>query len=211
MGPKPYSSFTYYFLNRRLHPQSPPGFRNDTVLLLVNKNATPNRAKFLFVHQKKDNHTSWGLPKEGMESQVVVDDVITSIARNLEEELGFKGTKVTETNPKFTQVAFLFNFATQIYDSDRSHYESSLGRQSKGKIYHLAVMDYTGPDILPGHVKKSIDRYSWADHAEGLELIKSTATTFNPGSSEFNLVLFTKILETYTYLLSLKTPQAQLF
>ena len=100
-------SFGYYFLNKRLHPPILKNFRNSMVILVVNKNQTENKDKFLLV---KQSNNSWSVPKEGVKSNLVIEDIYTTISANLENELGFKGIKVTETKPLFRQVAILFDF-----------------------------------------------------------------------------------------------------
>src|SRR4030042_1433642 len=97
-----YKSFGYYFLNKRLHPPFPKNYRVSVALLVINKNDGENQNKFLIVQQA---NKMWGLPREGVKSKIVIEDLYTTISRNLEDELGFRGIKVVETKPLFKQIA----------------------------------------------------------------------------------------------------------
>jgi hypothetical protein len=99
------ASFSYYFLNKRLHPPAPAGFRVDIVLLIINKNPGNNLDKYLFIKEETNGYSSWGLPKEGLQTSILADDVFTAIARNIESELGFRGLKISESKPSFVQRA----------------------------------------------------------------------------------------------------------
>lgn len=194
------SSFSYYFLNKRLHPPPPPGYRASTVLFIVNCNPGLNYQKFLFIKETGQQKESWGLPKEGLESSTVVDDIITSIARNLEEELGLRGMKISEMKPAFHQRAIYFDFAVQRYDPLRSGYEAMRKRPTKGKVYHLAIMDYTGPDKIPldgSSGDTSITDFLWVEPSQAQELTRKTTTTFYPMSAEFNISLLNQVLLAY--------------
>lgn len=210
------ATFTYYFLNKRLHPPLLPGYRSSVVLLIVNKNSTANHNKFLFIREVTLGSVSWGLPKEGLESKVIIEDIYTSVARNLEEELGFKGTKVFDTKPLLKQNGLIFDFAIQKYDAKRAAWEIKRNRPPKGKIYQLAIMEYRGPDQIPLNTQNKeseleIDAYKWVDRFEGLKLIESSATTFVESSAKFNLGLFDRIVDFYSSLTSHLSAQATLF
>ena len=153
-------SFGYYFLNKRLHPPFPEGYRVSIILLIINKNQTENKNKFLVVQQVSK---LWGLPKEGIKSKITVEDIYTTIARNLELELGFKGIKVIETKPLFKQVGLLYDFDKQEYDPVRAKQEAAKGRPTKGKIYLLSMMEYRGPDKIPVSQNPEVLDYKWID------------------------------------------------
>ena len=208
------TSFSYYFLNKRLHPAPLPGFRVSIILLIVNQNNGNNFGKFLFIRQTARGYLSWNLPQEGMETTVTADDVFTTIARGIEEELGFRGLKIPETKPQFTQRAIIFDFARQKYDLKRSAYEKSIDRPTKGKIYHLAIMDYRGPDeipILSGPKDTEIDAFRWVDHTEGQTLLETTKKTFFLTSADFKVKLLDRIIEIYKDLNIHLTNQPTLF
>ena len=201
---KTIKSFGYFFLNRRLHPPTPKEFRTSIILLIINKNKTINRDKFLLVQQ---NNQFWNLPKEGIEKTTIIDDVYTTIARNLEEEIGFRGLKVSETKPLFKQVAFLFDFDQQIYDKERSLSEEKRSFPKKGKIYHLAIMDYSGPDEIPIDIKREgieIINYKWVNLKQGKTLMESNKKLLqkgiinSPKTTTFNIYLFEKVLNIYS-------------
>ena len=208
------TSFSYYFLNKRLHPAPLPGFRASIILLIVNQNKGDNFGKFLFIRQTARGYMSWNLPQEGMETTITADDVFTTIARGIEEELGFRGLKIPETKPQFTQKALIFDFARQKYDQTRSAYEKTIDRPSKGKIYHLAMMDYHGPEEIPissGPKDTEIDAYRWVDQAEAQALLETTKKTFFPASADFKITLLNRIIEIYKDLNSRLSDQSTLF
>jgi len=207
-------SFSYYFLNKRLHPAPLPGFRVSIILLIVNQNRGSNFGKFLFIRQTGKGLIAWSLPQEGMETKVTADDVFTTIARGIEEELGFRGLKIPETKPQFTQKATLYDFARQTYDSKRSNFEKNINRPTKGKIYHLAIMDYHGPDEIPitsGTEDSEIDAFRWVDEVEAKTLLEETKKTFFPNSADFKIKLFDRIVEIYKDLKSHLESQPTLF
>jgi len=208
------SSFSYYFLNKRLHPSAPAGFRASLILFIVNHNSGRNAGKFLFVREISGGYVSWGLPKEGLESPIVVDDIFTALTRNLEEELGFRGMNINELKPIFYQKALLFDFALQKYDRARSVHEATRKRPIKGKIYHLAIMEYHGPEEIPGDFdsnKSEIDAFRWTFLEEGKKLIEESSRTFNPSSAEFNADLLEKIVKMHQDLERHFTSQPSLF
>ena len=91
-------SFGYYFLNERLHPPTPKNFRNSIVMLIVNKNLTAYKDKYLLI---KQSNNSWSIPKEGVKSSLIIEDLYTTVSSNIENELGFKEIKVVESKPTF--------------------------------------------------------------------------------------------------------------
>lgn len=214
-------SFNWYFINKRLHPKAQKGFRQNLILLIVNKNKTQRQNNILLVQH---NVKAWTLPKEGLKSEITVDDIFTTIARNLEEELGFRGLKITDLKPQFKQVALLFDFDKQIYDKERSEIEKRKQRPSKGKLYHLAILEYSGPDKIPFHKdgsnKETID-YKWIDYKKGREILQENIKLSKQGklpsikSSFYNLHLFDKVILVYRKIQKIGTikigPQDQLF
>ena len=177
------------------------------VILVVNKNQTENKDKFLLV---KQSNNSWSVPKEGVKSNLVIEDIYTTISTNLENELGFKGIKVTETKPLFRQVAILFDFDKQVYDPERSLVEEKKGRPTKGKIYQLAIMEYRGPDEIP-LIKKNnpeVIDYRWVNEKEGISLIGSNLELVeqkllpSKASAEFGIYIFEKSITIYKSLIS---------
>lgn len=208
------SSFSYHFLNKRLHPEAPLGYRVSLILLVVNQNKGDNLGKFLFVRQTARGLALWNLPQEGMKSKVMADDIFTTIARDLEEELGFRGMKITEAKPQFTQKAIIFDFARQKYDSKRSTYEKTLGKPTKGKIYHLAIMDYRGQEEIPissGVKGSEIDAFGWVDYSEGQTLLETNKDDFFYSSADFKVKLFDRIIKIYDDLKSYLITQPTLF
>jgi hypothetical protein len=210
-------SFGYYFLNKRLHPPFPQGYRVSIVLLIINKNKTENLNNFLIVRQSGG---LWGLPKEGVKSKIAVEDIYTTIARNLELEIGFKGLKVIDTNPQFKQVGLLFNFDKQKYDSTRSSDELTKGRPIKGKIYILSMMEFAGNDKLPLKPNAEVIDYRWINEDEwasyesqNIEISKLNNKSEN--TAYFSGYILNKSIKTYRLLQKLyldKDPgQASLF
>ncbi len=213
-------SFGYYFLNNRLHPTPPPSFKTSIVLLIVNKNLSENHGKFLFVQQ---GSRFWNLPKEGIKSNLA-DNLFSAIAKNLEEEIGLKGIKVSEVKPSFKQVAIIFDFDKQKYDKQRAKSESQIAKPIKGKIYHLAIMEFQGQDNLKIEEKSTnpeIINLKWANKEEGNKLMLSNKSplTFlkisSPHSVNFNIKLFKKIISFYENLSKITSArtdkQTQLF
>ncbi len=202
-------SLSYYFLNPRLHRPTPSGYRNSIILLLINKNATANKNKYLLIRQYI---RSWGLPKEGIKSKNIVDDIFTTIARNLDEEQGFRGLKVIETKAQFKQLAILFDFAKQVYDHHRSKDETQKNRPNRGKIYHLAIIEYQGSDKIPllkdPKNKETID-YRWVNEKEGRKLLRSNWDLVSKKqiksktSMQFNIDLFNKAVSAYHHIHSI--------
>lgn len=189
-------TFGYYFLNTRLHPPTNNDYKVSIVLVIINKNKTNNKDKFLFVQQK---NLFWNLPKKGIKSKIITEDIYTTISKNLEHELGFKGVKVAETKPFFRQIAFIFDFEKQIYDEERSKAEDKKDNPKKGKIYQLALMEYRGTDDLPVSIATEISDYKWVNLEEAQSLLLSNKDLLNydiinsNSSVDFNIKLFKKI------------------
>lgn len=153
----------------------------------------------------KQNNDFWNLPKEGLKSNLA-DDLFNTIAKNLEEEIGLKGVSVIETKSVFRQIAVVFDFDKQIYDNERSKAESKRDRPTKGKWYHLAIMEFRGSDLLsPLAGSKEINDLRWVSDEEGKRLMKTNkGLSSNQGATsdfsvKFNIKLFTKVLDFYLY------------
>lgn len=194
-----YKTFGYYFLNKRLHPPFPSGYRVSIVLLIINKNKSENRDKFLIVQQ---TNNIWGLPKEGVKSKITIEDLYTTISRNLEQELGFRGIKVVETKPAFKQVGLLFDFDRQEYDTTRSKQEGEKGRPTKGKIYLLSIMEYRGPDKIPLIPNNEVIDYRWIDESGWRPYDKANAKEvktkkLSPKTSVFTHYLVNKSIKVF--------------
>ncbi len=193
-------SFNYYLLNKRLHPPIPSGFKVSIILFIVNKK--DSKGKFLLVCE---GNKFWDLPKSGIKSIEIIDDIFTTIAKNMEEELGFRGVKIYENKPVFKQIALIFDIAKQKYDKARSLSEENSGKPKKGKVYELSIMEYFGDDKLPLEKtpKEKIFDYRWVDFNEALELMKSNIKLFETGlvssleSVKFNIDLFNRVKEIY--------------
>lgn len=191
-------SFGYYFLNKRLHPPIPKDYRVSIILLIINKNRGEDENKFLIVQQA---NKMWGLPKEGIKSDIIVEDLYTTISRNLENELGFKGIKVVETKPLFKQVSLFFDFARQDYDFERSSEEEKKGRPTKGKTYLLAMMEYRGPDVIPLAPNPETIDFKWVTEEGGQKYFESDADLVKKGkikslkSQQFSNYLFHKAVK----------------
>lgn len=210
MRKKSNRTFNYYFLNKRLHPNPPPGYRTDIILLIINKNPTANNNKYLFVQQ---NNKFWNLPKEGTKT-ILADDLFNTIARNLEEEIGFKGIKVIEDKPMFKQIALIFDFEKQEYDLNRSKDEKNKNRPVKGKIYHLAIMEFHGPENFSIKNKSKTDEIidlKWVNKKDGEKLVSlnknflSERKTNSPYSASFNVKLFKKVINFYNNLTKIRS------
>ncbi len=193
-------TFGYYFLNKKLHPPIPKNYKSSIILTIINKNNTLNKNKMLFVQQK---NLIWNLPKKGIKTNSVIEDIYTTVSNNLENELGFKGIKVTETKPTFKQVAFIFDFDKQVYDEKRSIQEKRKDNPTTGKIYQLAIMEYHGPDKIPLTSNSEVVNYKWVNITEGKNIMGKNKELLAPEiadskeSIDFNIKLFGKILNTY--------------
>jgi hypothetical protein len=199
---KPYS-FNYYLLNKYLHPETPRGYRQTVVNVIVNQNTTKERGKFLFIQEK---NKWWGLPKQGFDEKLLTDGFIEALSKNIGEELGFKGITVIEIKPKFTQIAYLFDFEKQVFDEDRSEREIEKGNPGEGKIYHLAIMHYKGPDEIPidkDDPKTTTIDYKWVTKEEGRELEDKnkeiSAEEFGDvdRTAKFHVAFFERIMKAY--------------
>ncbi len=194
----------YYFLNRYLHPKPPKGFRETVVVLITLKSDSDQKNKFLII---KEKFMSWGLPKKGLKGNNLVDGIINALVEDMGNEIGFKGPILFQLKPQFVQKAYFLNFTKQIYDKQRSIIEKNKGRPSRGKIYHLAMIDYYGKAELP--LKKSdkdahIIDYKWASQKEGEQLIlenknliEKEGKLFSAQTAIFGLDLFRKVMRAY--------------
>ncbi|MEA3357128.1 MAG: hypothetical protein U9Q67_01725 [Patescibacteria group bacterium] len=98
----------------------------------------------------------------------------------------------------------MINFAKQKYDKTRAEYDRKKKRPTKGKIYHLVIINYYGPSDLP--VAKDLEKsfimdYKWVDYKEGLELVRLSTSlrredpeSYSKKSIEFNISLFKKCI-----------------
>jgi|GEM_PF-5304702 len=191
--------FNYYFLNKKLHPSGPKGFRTSIALLIVNKNPGPNKNIFLLIQQ---SNKAWTIPKEGIKEQKLADDFFATIIKNLGDEQGFKGIKVVETKPLFKQIAFVFDFDRQVYDKERARVEKKKGRPEKGKNYHLVIMEYRGSDKIPLVPGPETINYQWVNEKEAILLLKENIALTKAGdlpsmsSSKYNLGFTKKAIKT---------------
>jgi hypothetical protein len=180
-------SLSYYFLNKRLHPPFPKGYRVSIILLIINKNNSENKNRFLIV---QETNNIWGLPKEGVKLKITIEDLYTTIARNLELELGFRGIKVLETKPIFRQVGLLFDFDRQDYDTIRSKHEKEKGRPVRGKVYLLSIMEYQGPDKIPFTPNDELKDYQWVDEIEWPKYHVSNIKQVKTGGWSLRSIMF---------------------
>ena len=219
MPKKKVKSLNYYFLQKHLHPKSPLGFRQVVVNVIINQNDTENRGKFLFI---QENNKLWGFPKQGIEGRELIDGFYDAMAQNLGEELGFRGMKIIDLKPQFAQKSYIFNFEKQVFGDARSEHEMEKGRPAKGKIYHLAIMEYMGPEELPIDLKdpKITTRdYKWVTETEGRNLIHSNIGVGkeqfedeegNP--NKFHISFYERIVNAYNQVLRIfseKNPYQQ--
>jgi hypothetical protein len=167
MDKKPHN-FNYYFLNKYLHAQPYPGYRQTVVLLIVNKNKTKNNNKFLFIKEKSG---FWFLPKGHLVGTNLTDSLFESILRNLESELGLRGTQIFEVKPSFIQKAYIFDFERQRYNKERGLEENAKGYPTKGKVYHLAIMNYEGADEFKVDEKVKVLGNRWVAQDEAFGLV----------------------------------------
>lgn len=206
-------SLNYYFLKKHLHPKAPSGYRQDIVNVIVNRNETENRNKFLLIQEKNE---IWGFPKQGIEDRNLSEGFFETLTRNLGEELGFRGMKVIELKPRFTQKAYIFNFEKQVYDDDRSEEEVKKGRPTKGKIYHLAIMSYKGPDEMPldlDNPKITTLGYQWVTENEGRDLIYTNLDVWSKKTggidktSKFHISFYERIINSYNLIQRIYTEK----
>ncbi len=196
-------SFNYYFLNKHITLEKPPGYRQTVITLLINENDTENKDKYLFVQEKGG---TWGLSRRGVVAQDLLENLFETLIQSLGEELGFRGIDIFDTKPQFKQVAYLFNIEKQTYDDIRSKAEEAKMRPSKGKLYHLAIMKYRGPDNLPfnpAYSKSAIRDYRWVDEEEARQLTKENLKIlkvkedFSPQSMDFHIKFWKRIHSIY--------------
>jgi hypothetical protein len=141
--------------------------------------------------------------------------VLNALVKDIGDELGFKGVVINEKNPQFVQKAILFNFGKQRYDKIRSEYEAGRGRPSKGKLYHLVVVHYNGPDELPLRDDPTVTTkdFKWANEKEVLQLTKSNLDlvssdeNFSTKSAEYNIQFSDKAITTYALLKKITDDQ----
>ena len=196
-------SLNYYFLRDYIYPKKPKGFRENIVLFVSFRNKGDSHGKYLMIQEK---NSFWNLPKKGLTSEDVFDGIVDSVVRDIGEEMGFRGIVNKDLRPRFIQRAYLFNFAIQRYDEIRSEDERKKGRPDKGKIYHLAVIDYLGPEDLPFDKKRSDIHpkdFRWVDFNEGEALVlsnRSPEINSSKVSVEFNISLHRRIFNASKYL-----------
>jgi len=203
-------NLNYYFLNRFLHPKPYPGFRQSIVALIINKNETENQNKFLFIQERTG---FWFFPKGAIIGKNLADDFFESLATLLEKELGLRGMDVYKIKPNFTQIAYIFDYERQKYNSERSQQEKDRGNPSKGKVYHLVIMHYEGDDSFNLKTDDKLDvlDYKWLNQEEAEEIINKNVELIeeNPGYTEgyqkFQKKYFIKILKTYDTIEVLKS------
>lgn len=177
-------TFNYYFLNKYLHPDVPVGYRENLVMLVLLKN-DPDK-KFLLIQEK---NFVWTLPKKGIDATNLIDGIVNALSQNIGGELGFKGIVSDEIKPKFEQMAYLVNFMKQKYDSTRSAYEKKKGRPVKGKIYHLAILYYTGPELLPverDFEASFINKYEWVTLDEALSFSQESKSLYEKDNERYS-------------------------
>lgn len=190
----------YYFLKRFLHPKPYAGYRQSIVNLLVNRNKGSNNGKFLLIEEPSG---VWFFPKGHLIGTDIMSSFFESISQNLEKELGLRGMKIFEVKPSFTQLSYIFDFERQKYNSVRQLDEKTKGNPSKGKIYHLAVMEYKGKDDFPINENCKVLESKWVSKEEGVSLLKSTneklksSKGFAEESSKFYRRFFEKVIITH--------------
>jgi hypothetical protein len=151
-------SLNYYFLNKYVYVTNFPGYRQTIINLIINKNRG-HKGSVLFV---KEKNGFWGLPRQGVVDQDVMENIFETVIRNIGEELGFKGLVIRQLKPKFILKACLFNVEKQEYSEKRAKAEKEKNRPTKGKVYNLVIMDYFGPNNLPVQDNsKKIEDYKW--------------------------------------------------
>jgi hypothetical protein len=203
MGRKKSHTFNYYFLQKQIKINQYQGFRQVIINLLTNKNQTKNKNKFLFVQEKGG---SWGFSRQSVLFQDLVENLFETLVRNLGEEFGFKGPLVKTTRPTFFPQAYLFNIEKQVYDSVRAKDEARKKRSTKGKIYHLVLMSYKGPDDLPIDSSSVIRDYRWVNAKEGQKLKKQnydllkTNQTYSKSTMDFHQAFYEKIIDIYNHI-----------
>ncbi len=214
MTTTPKHNVNYYFLNQFLHPKPYPGYKQSVVSFIVCKNNTPNKNNYLFVKEKTG---FWFFPKGRIFKNNIADGFFEAITGTLERELGLKGMKVFDVKPNLVQQAYIFDFERQKYNQNRSEDEKVKGNPTKGKIYHLAIMEYTGVNGFPAeNDKKAILEYKWINDKEAEELINKNGelvnenTGYTEGYNKFQLRFFKKILSSYETIQKLRVQKEPL-
>ncbi|HVX92905.1 MAG TPA: hypothetical protein VHA74_02200 [Candidatus Dojkabacteria bacterium] len=196
-------SFNYHFLKKYLHIKLPVGFREDIALFIVSRNNDSTKNKVLLI---KERTGFWGLPKRGITGNNLMEGLLNALVDNLGYELGLKGVVVFEKSPQFIQKAYFVNYAKQIYDKERSEHEQKKDRPSKGKIYHLIILDYWGDTLLPidGRGSTEIEGFEWVDFKSAEKLLEANLTLEGNGvfktfyeSFIFNIEFFKKSVRAY--------------
>lgn len=213
----PVRDLSYHLLNKKLFPPQPDGFRQDILLVIVNKNETKNKDKVILVQQ---GNGFWNLPKEGMETTRPGEEIIWSITKALETELGFRGRSAMDSRPKIQLRAIIFQFTHQVYDRDRAADEAKKGRPNKGKVYHAIFIEYRGPDDFARIVNEEIIDYRWVNNNDALELLNTNMKLVEKGvirsgsSVTFNIRLWKDVMEAYEVVnktLKINQSQQELF
>lgn len=177
-------TFNYYFLKKYLHPDAPAGYRENLVMLVFLK-GDPDK-KFLLIQEK---NFVWTLPKKGIDAPNLIDGIVDALSRNIAGELGFKGIVSDEIKPRFEQMAYLVNFMKQKYDPTRAVYERKKGRPVKGKIYHLAILSYTGPELLPverDFETSYINRYEWVTLDKAISFSQESKSLYEKDNERYS-------------------------
>ncbi|MCK9368387.1 hypothetical protein M0R04_00190 [Candidatus Dojkabacteria bacterium] len=184
----------YFFLYNRLHKPVPDGFQETLILLIVNS-TKENLGKFLVI---EETIHAWGFPKTKMTGNNIFDGILDALVKNLGEEIGYKGPLVFEKKPFFEQQAIFFNFGKQLYDKVRGKQEEKKGFPSKGKIYNLAIMKYSGPSDLPileSDSEDSVIDYKWVTFEEALSLFESNKDIERSSPKLYSYGTYIKIIE----------------
>jgi len=207
---KPEHSLNYYFLNKFLHPKPYLGYRQSVVLLIINKNSTENKNKFLFIKEKSG---FWFFPKGHLVGTDLINSLFESISKNLENELGLRGVKIFDIKPSFTQKAYIFDFERQKYNQERESEEKSKGNPSNGKIYHLAIMHYKGAEEFKVDEKVKVSEHRWVSKDEALKLLDEISElvgnlpSFTEESHKFYRRFLEKMLTTNTVLEQIRSNE----
>ena len=184
----------YFFLYNRLHKPIPEGFRETLILLIVNA-TKENLGKFLVI---QETILAWGFPKTKMTGNNIFEGILDALVKNLGEEMGYKGPMVFEKKPFFEQQAIFFNFGRQLYDKVRAKQEEKKGFPSKGKIYNLAIMKYSGPSdipILESNGEDSVIDYKWVTFEEALSLFENNKDIERTSPELYSYGTYIKIIE----------------
>jgi hypothetical protein len=184
----------YFFLYNRLHKPIPEEFCETLILLIVNS-TKENLGKLLVI---QETIGAWGFPKTKMTGNNIFEGILDALVKNLGEEIGYKGPMVFEKKPFFEQQAIFFNFDKQLYDKVRAKQEEKNGFPSKGKIYNLAIMKYSGPSDLPileSNGEDSVIDYKWVTFEEALNLFESNKDIEHSNPEFYSYSTYIKIIE----------------